>query len=87
MTHEQLALNDLETIIDGPGTYITRDGRHVNIYAVKSESTGYTFRAKGSIFKMFRGKVVPRGYQVWHVSGRLLAVGLSPSDIIGKVEK
>ena len=80
-----MSLNKLATIIDAPGTYITRDGRHVNIFTVQSISTGNTFRAKGSIYKLFRGKVVPRGYQVWHVSGRLLAVGLSPSDIIGKV--
>lgn len=81
------ALDKLATIIDGPGLYLTRDGRHVNIFAVQPGSTGCTFRAKGSIFKMFRGKIVPRGYQIWHVSGRLLAVGISPSDIIKKVLK
>lgn len=78
------SLDKLLTVIDGPGLYRTRDGRQVVIHSVQPRSTGYTFRAKGSIFKMFRGKVVPRGHQVWHVSGRLLPVKISHSDILGK---
>lgn len=75
--------NDLPPIINAPGDYITRDGRRVTTHAVQPESSPYTFKAKGCIWRMFRGKQSPRWSQVWHKSGRLDMVKESPADIVG----
>lgn len=86
--------NKLPVIIDGPGVYITRNGKRVNIHAVKlyNDPTGTydrlevtAFEAKGAVERMFRGKPKFKGYDIWHVSGRYKACNeLHPLDIIGK---
>jgi hypothetical protein len=78
-------LNSLPTIVRHPGDYVTRDGRRVTIREIKGEydPTATAFRAKGSIWKMFRGKERPRDLNIWHVSGRNSPLEQSPADIVG----
>lgn len=86
--------NKLPVIIDGVGVYITRNGKRVNIVNIVlyNDPTGTydrlevtAFEAKGSVERMFRGKPVFKGYDVWHVSGRYKACNeLHPLDIVGK---
>jgi hypothetical protein len=33
---------------------------------------------------MFRGKMRPQGFAIWHVSGRYRPLKESPRDIVGK---
>jgi len=92
MTPEEIRdthLNDLPTIIDGPGEYVLRNGGRASVDEVKDNTQsikdGTTmFAAKGSSWKMFRGKERPRGLDIWHVSGRRLALNEDPRDIVGK---
>ncbi|AXK43974.1 hypothetical protein [Erythrobacter aureus] len=79
-------LNTLPTVIDGPGDYKTRGGGRATIHEVKpnGDDTTTSFDAKGSIWGMFRGRFCPRGYDIWHVSGRRNAVNECPHDIVGK---
>ena len=79
----------LPVIIDGPGTYRCRDGKLAHVHTVKEgaeQRTNVTaFDAKGSRQRMFRGKECFKGYFIWHISGRYLALGESPYDIVAKV--
>lgn len=74
--------SEMPVIVTQPGDYVTRDGRRVTIHEV-SPATEYTYRAKGAFWKMYRGKVRPRGFQVWHISGRLDVVRETAGDIVG----
>lgn len=76
---EPVLLDDLPTVVRGPGEYETRDGRRVQIREISGNAT---FSAKGAVYKEFRGRIVPRGYDIWHVSGRYRAVGEHPLDIV-----
>ena len=76
------ATSDLPVIVTQPGDYVTRDGRRVTIHEV-TQAMEYTYRAKGAFWKMYRGKVRPRGFQAWHVSGRLDVVRETAGDIVG----
>lgn len=87
--------NTLPIVIDGPGIYLTRDGRRARIHEVKEyqpregepprhEVTA--FEAKGSAQMLFQGNLVYRGYDCWHVCGRRFPLKESPLDIIEKVE-
>ena len=76
------ATSDLPVIVTKPGDYVTRDGRRVTIHEV-NQATEYTYRAKGAFWKMYRGKIRPRGFQVWHLSGRLDVVRETAGDIVG----
>lgn len=80
------APNDLPDIVDGPGEYVTRDGRRVSIHEVKPSPAPDTtsFGAKGSVWGEFRGRVRPIGYAVWHASGRSMPLEERPSDIVGR---
>lgn len=73
----------MPVVIDGPGEYVTRDGRRVTIYNIDGKGL---FSARGSIWKMFRGKVRPRTFEIWHVSGRNMPLHEKPRDIVGKFE-
>lgn len=77
---------DLPCIIDEPGDYVTRSGARVTIHEIDSrpEFIARGFAAKGSRWRMFRGKVCPRGGDIWHVSGRWSGNGESARDIVGK---
>ena len=77
-----MLMADLPTLITASGTYLTRDGRVVTIYDVNG--TG-TFAARGAIHKMFRGKIRPRGYNIWHVSGRFDSIHENARDLVAKV--
>lgn len=66
-------------ILTEPGDYITRDGNRVTIREVKGPSS---WPCKGSVWRMFRGKYVPRGYAIWQANGRYTAVGEHPLDIV-----
>lgn len=80
------ALNDLPDVVDGPGEYVTRDGRRVTIHEVKSPSAPDTtaFGASGAIWKDYRGSERPRGFGLWHASGRSMPLEERPSDIVGR---
>jgi hypothetical protein len=52
---------DMPAIITAPGEYVTRDGRKVTIHTVQDASSPYTFKAKGSIWRLFRGAMRPVG--------------------------
>ena len=79
-------LNALPTIIDGPGEYVARDGHRVTIHKVTPHDNPDTtsFSAKGSKWKMFRGKYTARGYDIWHISGRSEVLKESGRDIVAK---
>jgi hypothetical protein len=49
----------------------------------KTDPTTTTFDAKGSVWRMFRGKVRPRGLEIWHVSGRRMVLHENHRDIVG----
>lgn len=74
------------TVITAPGDYITRNGTRVTIDRIDNGSVPYTFPCKGSAWKMFRGAMRPRGFNVWMRSGHLNAVGDHPLDIVGPWE-
>lgn len=87
-------LNRLPVIIHRPGTYNLRNGKQAVIHEIKPyvdpegkrdrlEVTA--FEAKGSPIEMFRGKLQPRGYQIWHVSGRVDVGFEKPDDIVNRV--
>ena len=76
---------DLPIVITQPGDYRTRDGRRVTIREVGPVSLDTTpFNAKGSVWKTFRNKVVPRGHDIWHLSGRAFPLAEHPRDIVAK---
>lgn len=81
-----IALNDLPTIIDGPGEYITRAGGRATIHEVKQGGNPETTRcdAKGSVWREFRGNFRPKGYAIWHISGRKYILKESKHDIVGR---
>ena len=92
---EQAAPNTLQamadrrnarTVITAPGDYATRNGTRVTIHSIANGSIPYTFPCKGSAWKMFRGAMRPRGFNVWMRSGHLHAVGDHPLDIVGPWE-
>jgi len=74
-------LDELPRVVTGPGDYVTRKGQRVTIHTVSDGPE--TFRAKGAIWRMFRGKLTSRGYAIWHVSGRYDAVTERTRDIVG----
>lgn len=74
------------TVITAPGDYITRNGTRVTIHHIDNGSVPYTFPCKGSAWKMFRGAMRPRGFNVWMRSGHVNAVGDHPLDIVGPWE-
>ena len=87
-----LAINRLPLVITGPGDYKTRDGRRVTIRQIvmyaptpshntpRHEVTA--FEAKGSLWRMFRGKEQPRQPEIWHLSGRNMPVNEHGRDIV-----
>jgi hypothetical protein len=75
-------LNDLPVIIDEPGEYVTRDGRRAVIDCFGNG----TFSAKGTLFTKRTVRTV-KHYEIWHPSGRCVAVGESKRDIVAKAEK
>lgn len=79
-------LNAIPSIITGPGEYVTRNGFRATVHEVAPEGdpTTTAFRAKGSVWRMYRGKMRPRGYAIWHVSGRGFPLRESGNDIVGK---
>lgn len=81
-------LNSLPTVITGPGEYITRNGGRATIYAIKPfpDPAYIGFSAKGSVWRIFRGVFRPRGYDIWHVSGRGYPVKESGRDIVARWE-
>lgn len=68
-------------IIDAPGDYQTRNGRKVTIHAISEGKASAP--CQGAVWRMFRGRVSPRGYRIWSRDGRALFVGISKLDIIG----
>lgn len=96
MTSEQLQaegyitpMNELPTVIDGPGEYRTRSGKRVTIHKVDPTMTLSTtaYNAKGSVWKTTRKVGLNPEYQIWHISGRCFSFKESGADIISKWEK
>lgn len=65
------------------GDYLTRDGTRVTIFEIRPGTS--TFEAKGSVWKMFRGKLRPRGFNIWKTNGQHMAVGEHRLDIVEKI--
>ena len=87
-----LAINRRPLLITAPGDYVTRDGRRVTIRsitpyapvpgnALRHEVTA--FEAKGSVWRVFRGAMRPRYYDIWHLSGAYHGQQSQPLDIVG----
>lgn len=81
---EVILLKDLPIVVDGPGDYLTRNGDRVTIDRIDTASKA-TFQAKGSKWRMFRGKYRPKDYSIWHVSGRHNGVGPHGLDLVMKI--
>ena len=84
--------NDMPTIIDGPGDYVTRDGSKASVREVGNMTQSLRehttkMAAQGSIWKMYRGKLRPRGVHSWHICGRGFPLEEKPTDIVGKWPK
>ena len=78
-------LNDLPTIIDQAGTYLTRSGDTVRIHEIKENSNPETtsFDAKGTVRYLKEGNVrYTQKFNIWHVSGRLFLFSISEHDIV-----
>ena len=71
-------------MITETGDYLTRDGTRVTIFEIRPGTS--TFEAKGSVWKMFRGKLRPRGFNIWKTNGQHMAVGEHRLDIVKKVQ-
>lgn len=76
----------LPVVIDGPGVYFTRDGRRAKVDTIdpRPNMLSNGFAAKGSIERMFRGKMKFHGFRVWHISGCSEGLHQRPSDIVAK---
>jgi hypothetical protein len=80
-------LNELPTIIDEAGTYLTRSGDTVRIHEVKQNSNPETtsFDANGTVRYLKDGNVrYTQKFNIWHVSGRLFLFSISEHDIVSK---
>jgi len=80
-------LNELPTIIDEAGTYLTRSGDTVRIHEVKDNiyPKTTTFDAKGTVRYLKEGNVRHTNeFNIWHVSGRWSVFYISEYDIVSK---
>ena len=68
------------TLIDEPGMYTARNGKHVKVLAVK-QGTG-TFCVSAHIY--LKGLNKKPKWNKWHPSGKFEAVNENPWDIIRK---
>jgi len=83
-----MVLNNLPTIIDSVGTYVTRGGNTVYIDKITQGHAPDTtaFAAKGTLCYTKRGNVrVTRKYGIWHVSGRVSIFSDNHFDIVAKL--
>ena len=70
--------------ITTPGDYVTRDGSRVTVHAIGPTKEGCTtFNVKGAVWRMFRGKVRPKGLAIWTQAGRALPLKETTKDIVG----
>ena len=69
------SLVTLPTLIDAPGSYVTRDGKVVSVSAV---SDRHDFGCVGTYRNGIR--------ESWHRSGRILATSETANDIVGSAE-
>lgn len=79
--------NKLPVVIKETGIYIMRNGDRAIINEIKpnEHKSLMCFTCKGSIEKMFRGKMSFRGFETWHESG--LKAGLPTEfDIVRKAD-
>lgn len=88
------SLNKLPVVIRGPGLYRMRNGGYAHIHQVrpfvdpegkKDRLEVTAFEAKGARYKFFRGKLRQRGYDIWHVSGRVSVFKEHNMDIVEKL--
>ena len=70
-------------MITETGDYLTRDGTKVTIHEIRLGTS--TFEAKGSVWKTFRGKLRPRGFNIWKTDGQHKAVGVHRLDIVERI--
>lgn len=79
-------LNRLPVVVTGPGIYIRRDGKRVEVHTVKpnDDLSVTAFTVNGATERMFRGAMRFKGFNIWHVSGRAYGLAEHPSDIIRK---
>jgi hypothetical protein len=65
------------------GDYITKNGRRVTIDRITDKEKA-TANCKGTVWRLFRGKARPRGYEIWCDSGKFLFIGDHNLDIVAK---
>ncbi|AVE44240.1 hypothetical protein P678_0375 [Acinetobacter baumannii UH7807] len=68
-------------LITKAGDYRTRNGSRVTVHEVNGDGT---FAIKGSVWKMFRGKLRPRGLNTWKPCGHNQAYNHSDLDIVAE---
>lgn len=80
----------MSSLIDGPGLYLTRNGRKVTIHEIKFppgyEEGNTCFPAKGSIWKKKNDIGINPPYGIWQLDGKRSIFGDHPLDIISKVQ-
>lgn len=83
-TTSRPTLNQLPVIIDGPGTYLARNGVKVVIDEIAPPSRS-TFNCKGNYYTK-QGRREVSHWNIWHPSGHFEAVNRShPLDVVRKV--
>ena len=70
-------------LISETGDYITRNGTRVTIDKIDNKEKA-TANCKGQVWRLFRGKVRPKGYDIWCDNGAYRFIGEHGLDIIGK---
>lgn len=71
--------------IDAIGDYMARDGSRVSVHEIApSKHDCMTFNVKGSVWRMFRGKVRPKGLAIWTQEGRALPLRETAKDIVAR---
>lgn len=78
-TSQVTPLDALPRIITRTGEYTTRSGHRVSIHAILP---GSTFQAKGTLYTPTKKDKVKASYNIWHTSGRVVAVGTHPDDVV-----
>lgn len=73
-------------MVTKPGDYVTRDGRRVTVRAIvthNSAGAAVTWPVKGQIWRMYRGELRPRGFDIWQTNGMINIAVESDKDIVG----
>lgn len=72
--------------IDAIGDYMARDGSRVTVHEIAPirDPLNWQANVKGSIWRMFRGKVRPKGLAIWKQDGRALPLRECSKDVVSR---